>query len=136
MAIWRRHVPRRSTRQDNYILALKKSLIGSKAVNAAREDLGKIEDVALDCRDNQIAYAILSFGDVLGLGDKHFAIRWEALSYSPASLRLVNIEKDRLANAPGFDKDNWPDLFDAAWANEVDTHYTCGPEPRARKATL
>jgi len=123
--------------KGNYILALKKSLIGSNVVNAAREDLGKIEDVAIDCRDNQIAYAILSFGGVLGLGDKHFAIPWEALTYSPADhCAIVNIEKDRLANAPGFDKDNWPDLSDAAWATEVDTHYSCGPEPRARKATL
>ena len=122
--------------KGNYILALKKSFIGSKVLNASREDLGKIEDVVIDCRDNQIAYAILSFGGTLGLGDKHFAIPWETITYSPSDrCAIVNIEKDRLANAPGFDKDNWPDLSDAAWASEVHTHYGCGPLPRTRKAT-
>jgi sporulation protein YlmC with PRC-barrel domain len=117
--------------KGNYIVALKKSLIGSKVVNAARENLGKIEDVVIDCRDNQIAYAILSFGGVLGLGDKHFAIPWETITYIPSDqCAIVNIEKDRLANAPGFDKHNWPDLSDGAWANKVHTYYGCGPEPR------
>ena len=60
--------------KGNYILAVKESIIGVKVVNASKEDLGKIEDLVIDSRDSRVAYAILSFGGFLGVGDKHFAI--------------------------------------------------------------
>ncbi len=80
-----------------------------KVVNRAGEDLGKIEDLIIDLQDGRIAYAALSFGGFLGMGDKLFAIPWQALS-----LRLhdksftLDIPKDVLEKAEGFDKDNWP----------------------------
>jgi hypothetical protein len=57
-----------------YTVAAKKSILGAKVINTAQEDLGKIEDLVVDARNSRLAYAILSFGGVLGLGDKHFAI--------------------------------------------------------------
>jgi sporulation protein YlmC with PRC-barrel domain len=57
-----------------YTVAVKKSILGAKVINTAQEDLGKIEDLVVDARNSRLAYAILSFGGVLGLGDKHFAI--------------------------------------------------------------
>ena len=97
--------------KGNYIVGVKHSIVGLKAVNGTGENLGKIEDIVIDIRDNEIAYAILSFGGVLGLGDKHFAIPWDAVAFSPAQHCVVlNLEKSRLENAPGFDPDNWPDI--------------------------
>jgi hypothetical protein len=82
---------------------------GDKVVNAAGNDLGKINELMLDLENGRIGYAVLSFGGFLGLGDKLFAIPWRALS-----LRLhehaftMDIPKDVLERAEGFDKDNWP----------------------------
>ncbi len=61
-----------------FTVVVKKSILGAKVINTAQEDLGKIEDLVIDARNSRVAYAILSFGGVLGLGDKHFAIPWEA----------------------------------------------------------
>jgi PRC-barrel domain len=121
--------------KGNYIVGVKNSIIGMKVVNTAREKLGKIEDIVIDTRNDQIAYAILSFGGILGLGDKHFAIPWEAMTYSPADQCIVlNLEKGRLENAPGFDPSNWPDMADSDWVRRVRGHYGCPPVHEQRKA--
>lgn len=111
-----------------FTIIVRKSILGAKVINAQREDLGTIEDIVLDARDNRIAYAILSFGGFLGLGDKHFAIPWEALSFDlQEKVALLNIDKDRLGNAPGFEKENWPDMADPSWGSQIYRHY--GYEP-------
>src|SRR5579864_2120168 len=98
------------TAQSSYTVVVGRSILGMKVVNTMREDLGKIEDLVIDIRDDKITYAILSFGGFLGMGDKHFAIPWQALSLNIfKGLAVLRIDKDRLKNAPGFDKDNWPD---------------------------
>jgi sporulation protein YlmC with PRC-barrel domain len=114
--------------RSSYTAVVKRSILGAKVVNAEREDLGTIEDLVIDLTDNRIAYAILAFGGFLGLGDKNFAIPWEALSFDlSAKTAVLNIDKDRMKNAPGFDKDNWPDMADATWGKEVHSHYGYKP---------
>jgi len=96
-----------------FTIVVKKSILGAKVINAQREDLGTIEDIVLDARNNRVAYAILSFGGFLGVGDRHFAIPWEALSFDLSQkIAVLDIDKDRLRNAPGFEKDSWPDMAD------------------------
>lgn len=80
-----------------------------KVVNRAGEDLGKIEELMIDLQSGRIAYAVLSFGGFLGLGDKLFAIPWQALSLRPHEHAFVlNVLKEILEKAEGFEKDNWP----------------------------
>jgi sporulation protein YlmC with PRC-barrel domain len=57
-------------------------IIGNKVVNREGEQLGNIKDLMIDLDDAQIACAVLSFGGLLGLGDKLFAIPLEALTFS------------------------------------------------------
>jgi len=52
--------------RGNYILSVKHSLIGSRVTNSEDQELGEIEDVVIDMRTNEVAYAILSFGGFLG----------------------------------------------------------------------
>jgi hypothetical protein len=114
--------------QGAFTFAVKKSILGAKVINAEREDLGTIEDLVIDARDNRVAYAILSFGGLLGLGDKHFAIPWEALSFDASQkIAVLNIDKDRLSKAPGFDPSNWPDLGNPSVGSEVHEHYGMKP---------
>ena len=82
---------------------------GDKVVNRAGEDLGKIEELMIDLQSGRIAYAVLSFGGFMGLGDKLFAIPWQALNLRPHEHSfLLDIPKDVLERAEGFEKDNWP----------------------------
>ena len=100
------------------------TLTGDRVVNRAGENLGKIEDIMLDTAKGTISYAVLSFGGILGLGDKLFAIPWDALELDPANKEFVlDVAKERLENAPGFDKDHWPDMADTTWTNEIRSFY-------------
>lgn len=115
--------------KSSYIVGVIKSIVGSEVLNVEGEDLGKIEEIIIDTRDSRVAYAILSFGGFLGMGDKHFAIPWQALTLDPSQgTAILMIDKDRLKNAPGFDKDKWPDMTNSTWATEVLGHYGYKPQ--------
>jgi sporulation protein YlmC with PRC-barrel domain len=111
-----------------YTIVAKRSLLGSKVVYGEGKDLGTVEDLVIDSRDDRVVYAILSFGGFLGMGDKNFAIPWQALGFDVDNkVAVLNIDQDRLKNAPGFDKDNWPDMTDRTWASQIHTHYGYTP---------
>ena len=100
------------------------TLIGDDVYNHEDEELGDIKEIMLDMRTGQIAYAVLSFGGVLGMGDKLFAVPWERLTLDTVNKRfLLNVDKDLLKNAPGFDKNNWPDMGSEAWNQQMEAFY-------------
>ncbi|MHC1755663.1 MAG: PRC-barrel domain-containing protein [Methanosarcina sp.] len=100
---------------------------GDKVINTAGEDLGKIEELMIDLRDGRIAYAVLSFGGFLGMGDKLFAIPWQSLRLKLHDHAFVlDIPKETLEKAEGFDKDNWP-VTSHEWLSRTYTYY--GYEP-------
>ena len=104
-------------------------LIGDPVVNPRGENLGKIEDLVIDPKTSRIDYAVLSFGGFLGMGDKLFAVPMQALKLSREDKWFIlDVDKERLKNAPGFDKDHWPDTSDRAFGTKVYTYY--GYEPR------
>jgi hypothetical protein len=104
------------------------TLTGDKVVNLQNEDLGKIEHLMIDLGSGRVAYAVLSFGGFLGMGDKLFAIPWSALKVDTTEKRFVlNADKALLQRAPGFDKDNWPNMADRTWAGGVYSYYGAKP---------
>jgi len=104
------------------------SLKGDSVVNPSGENLGKLEEIMLDTDSGRIGYAVLSFGGFLGMGDKLFAIPWDQFNVDTAKERLVlNIPKDQLENAPGFDKNNWPNMADRTWGESIHSHYSSRP---------
>ncbi len=110
-----------------YVMAAD-TLEGNKVVNADGQDLGDIEHIMLDVPSGRIAYAVLSFGGFLGMGDKLFAIPWHALILDADNKCFVlDIPKDRLEKAPGFNKDRWPSMADQKWASDVHRYYDVEP---------
>lgn len=100
------------------------TLEGDPVVNEAGEDMGTIEEIMLDLDNGRVAYAVLSFGGFLGLGDKLFAIPWDALAVDTENERFVlDLDKEQLESAPGFDKDDWPDMSDPMFHQNVYSHY-------------
>lgn len=100
---------------------------GMTVKNDADENLGEVEDLVIDMRHSNIRYAALSFGGFLGLGDKFFAVPWNGLKVrtdSKGTAHLIlHVKKERLKDAPGFDKKKWPDVGDPRWTSELDRHY-------------
>ncbi len=104
------------------------TLTGDKVVNRQKEDLGTIEHLMIDVEKGRVAYAVLSFGGLLGMGNKLFAIPWSALTVDTGEKRLIlNADKKLLERAPGFDKAHWPDMADRAWDAEVSAFYGAKP---------
>ncbi len=96
------------------------TLIGNDVYNRQEEDLGDIKEIMLDMESGKIAYAVLSHGGILGVGEKLFAVPWGALTLDIEKQRFIlDVEKAKLEVAPGFDSDNWPDTPDPAWTNTI-----------------
>jgi len=105
------------------------TLAGDRVRNSAGDDLGKIEDIMLDVPSGRVAYAVLSFGGFLGMGNKLFALPWEALTLDEREHQFIlDVDKQVLENAPGFDKDNWPDMADPQWGSQIYSHYGYTPD--------
>lgn len=111
------------------------SLIGDKVTNHQNESLGKIEDIMIDMASGRVAYAVLSFGGIAGIGDKLFAVPWQALRLdAPNKQFILNASKERLKEAEGFDKNDWPAMSDPTWARTTHSFYEAEPywhSPRA-----
>jgi sporulation protein YlmC with PRC-barrel domain len=104
------------------------TLQGDKVVNGNGDALGKIEAIMLDVASGRVAYAVLTFGGIFGMGTKLFAIPWSALTLDAAEKSFViNVGKEHLEKAPGFDKDHWPSMADQGWAAAVHTYYQVKP---------
>ncbi len=96
---------------------------GTDVVNLAGESLGNIKDLMIDTSTGDVSYAVLSFGGFLGMGDKYFAIPWQSLTVDTVKEHIVlNVDKERLKNAPGFAKDHWPGSADDYYTR-VRTYY-------------
>jgi uncharacterized protein YjbJ (UPF0337 family)/sporulation protein YlmC with PRC-barrel domain len=104
------------------------TLTSYRVINPAGEDLGQIEDIVLDMESGRIAYAVLSFGGFLGFGDKFFAIPWEVLRPSSTEEAFIlHTDREALANAPGFDKNHWPEMADRQWGAGIYSYYGSRP---------
>jgi sporulation protein YlmC with PRC-barrel domain len=100
------------------------TLIGDDVMNRAGENLGDIKEIMLDMNTGQVAYAVLAFGGLMGMGEKLFAVPWQAMQLDTVNKCFtLDIPKEQLQNAPGFDKDAWPDMEDIQWQSQVHTFY-------------
>jgi len=104
------------------------AVIGDSIVNRAGESLGKIEELMLDLEKARVAYAVLSFGGVMGIGEKLFAVPFEALKLDASREHfMLDVDKDKLKNAPGFEKNHPPKASDRTWGAEVHKYYGIKP---------
>lgn len=104
------------------------TLDGNKVMSSDGEHVGKISDIMLDVRGGRIAYAVLSTGGFLGIGDTLHAIPWSALTLdTDDKCFVIDASADRIKNAPGFDKDHWPSMADLQWGTAVHDYYNRQP---------
>lgn len=110
------------------------SLMGMKVYNHQGQKLGDIDDIVLDGNTNHVSYVVLSYGGILGVGDKLFAVPWNALEYrhlEPKKL-FLDATDTMLKDAPGFDKKQWPDMAGTAFRERVDQFYAAQRRDRDR----
>ena len=104
------------------------SIIGTDVVNPKGDNLGDVKEVVIDPRTGRVAYAVVSFGGFLSMGEKLFAIPFSALDYDAEKNEYVlDVSKERLEAAPGFDADHWPAMSDEKWNRDVYKYYQRSP---------
>jgi sporulation protein YlmC with PRC-barrel domain len=100
------------------------TLEGDDVFASDGEKIGDIKDIMIDVPTGRVAYAVMSAGGFLGLGEKLFAIPWSALTLdADRKCFLLDASSDQVKNAPGFDKDHWPSMADTTWATEIHNYY-------------
>lgn len=105
-------------------------IIGTNVKNPKGDNLGGIKDLVLDPESGHVVYAVVSFGGVLGVGSKLFAIPWSILHWTrDKEYYVLDLDKETLKKAPGFDKKHWPDSSNK-WAQqreEINQFYHINP---------
>ncbi|GJH14194.1 PRC-barrel domain-containing protein [Caballeronia novacaledonica] len=104
------------------------TLEDTTVITSDAEDVGKIKEVMLDVRSGRIAYAVLSSGGFLGMGDTLRAIPWGALTLdTDQKVFRVDMTAERIRSEPGFDKDHWPAMADIGWGSSLHEYYNRTP---------
>lgn len=106
-----------------YNVVRSSEIIGGDVRSPTDENLGDIEDLVLDPATGRVAYAVVSFGGFLGFGDKLFAVPMSSLNRTADGKWILAISKERLKEAPGFDKSNWPNMADPAFDTRIRDFY-------------
>ena len=119
---------RKRTAEFDAAAATRFALLDPQATGAIPRLSGQHASVivkqVLDIRSGRVSYAVLSFGGFMGIGDKLFAVPWSALTLDTENKRFVlNVDKERLSEAPGFDKGKWPNMADPAWSSTIHSYY-------------
>jgi sporulation protein YlmC with PRC-barrel domain len=105
------------------------TLKGTNVKNQKKENIGEIQDFMINLETGKVEYAVLSFGGFLGIGDKYFAVPIEAMNISTKDREIIlDIDKERLKNAPGFDKEHWPTQADPKFLQSIYDHYGYKPQ--------
>lgn len=106
-------------------------LTGSKIMNyevhnKKADRLGRVEDIMIDLKAGRIAYAVLSVGGFLGVGDRRFPVPWSALQLRSDGGFILDVDKEMFMNAPGFTED-WEKSTNREWMAKVYQYYDYEP---------
>ena len=104
------------------------SFYGDSAYDLAGKFLGEIEELVLDIHSGRLAYALLAVGGFLGMGRRMVAIPWSTVTVDRVYQRcVINVELERLIDAPSLDGDPFPRMADPSWATKVHAFFGCKP---------
>jgi sporulation protein YlmC with PRC-barrel domain len=116
--------------KDQKILVAKtfraSALAGLNVRNKQGEKLGTVHDLVIDIPSGKVAYVALSVGGVLGVGDKLFAVPYDELKFDHGNDEMffvLDMSKQKLEAAPGFDQSDWPDFANPHWSDQIDKYY-------------
>lgn len=101
---------------------------GTSIKNNDGDTLGNVHDLVLNLQDGRIAYVLLASGGFLGIGEKYLPVPYEALYYNPEKEAYqMDMEKDKLKEAPQIDIANWPERPDRQYIERVYAYYGYRP---------
>jgi hypothetical protein len=97
---------------------------GAPVINRKGEKIGTIERVMIDKLSGQVAYAVMSSGGFLGVGESYHPLPWSVLNYNPEEGGyVVDLDRDGLQRAPHYLGANEPNWSDSEWRRSIGKHY-------------
>lgn len=97
---------------------------GTAVYNRKSEALGTIDHLMIDKFSGQVAYAVMSFGGFLGIGEKYHPLPWKVLDYDVAKGGyVIDCDKRALENAPTYEGNDATSWSDRSWRKRVDEYY-------------
>ncbi len=96
---------------------------GTNVYNSGGDSLGSIYDVMIDKRSGKVAYAVMSFGGFLGMGENYHPLPWDVLHYDEQlGGYVVNVATERLQAGPAYDASETPE-WSSGYGHEIDDYY-------------
>lgn len=109
---------------ETYRLIGSDKVAGTDVRNANGDRIGSIDRVMIDKRSGQVAYAVMSFGGFLGLGESRRPVPWEQLRYNTQlDAYELNLSEDQLRTAPAYEDHDSFDWSDRGWNERMRSHY-------------
>jgi len=97
---------------------------GTNVYDRQGQSLGSVYDVMIDKRSGEVAYAVMSFGGFLGMGQSYHPLPWDVLDYDEArGGYVVDLDEERLTNAPHYDDTNTPNWSSPEFGRRIDEYY-------------
>ncbi len=117
-------------------------LMGMNIQNATGKSVGEINDLVIDANTGKIRYAAVTYGGFLGIGNKMFAVPFEAFKCHPArnapdqTVLMLDVSQEKLEGAVGFDESSWPDFADQKFTMDLDRRYGVDRRMRDREGKV
>lgn len=101
---------------------------GTTVYNPAGDSLGTIDEIMIDKQSGKVAYAVMSFGGFLGMGERHHPLPWGVLRYDTGlGGYVVNLDKETLKNAPSYGKNEVYNFEERSAAEKLHDYYRIPP---------
>ena len=101
---------------------------GTQVYNPSGENIGSIYDIMIDKRSGAVAYAVMSFGGFLGVGEDHHPLPWSKLNYSTAlGGYVVDVSPEKLKASPAYSNGSNPAWGDREYEKRLHDYYGAGP---------
>jgi sporulation protein YlmC with PRC-barrel domain len=99
-------------------------LIGMTVMNNSHQEIGKVEEIALDVPGGREVYVIISPSSDMSLGNNYYALPARAAKLTSNQKGLTaDVTREKLSNGPHFPKDDWSEMANATWAQRVYQYY-------------
>ena len=101
---------------------------GTAVYNRQDEHLGTVHNFMVDKSTGRVAYAVMSFGGFLGIGESYHPLPWRALTYDTRlGGFVVDLDRSRLEKAPSYTVRDMPNWSDRSYGNRIDEFYAMTP---------
>jgi PRC-barrel domain len=112
-----------STDETDRLISSDKA-VGTAVYNRQGEHLGSVYNLMIDKYSGQVAYAVMSFGGFLGMGESYHPLPWRTLTYDAGKGGyVVDVDRTRLEKAPSYTSSTAPNWSDRTYGHRVDDFY-------------